>query len=231
MLSESTRIMAVGLAVLALVSHTVVAVEGDLAAPVLGAVTNAEQKVQRLSTKLEALRVTGRNTTYPEAALAVAELFCRFSRYDAGQASLREALNLLGVSIGLVTEHQLAQGGLPKETRVLIVPNARFVRDETVAAIQTARAAGVRVGIIGEESLAATPTGGSRKDAPLPGVERVRVGTPQEYQERFGRWLEEARVERDLLAVDAAGRPAWGLELRTARGGATGAPTPRSPTR
>src|SRR5690242_6825858 len=65
--------------------------EVGLEQPILNLVTNAEKKVQRLASRLEACRAAGHDITYPDAALAVAELFCRFSRYDARQAALQEA--------------------------------------------------------------------------------------------------------------------------------------------
>jgi len=46
---------------------------------------------RNLATKLKSCRVAGRNITDPDAVLAVAELFCRFSRYDAGKPDLRDA--------------------------------------------------------------------------------------------------------------------------------------------
>jgi beta-galactosidase len=130
-----------------------------------------------------------------------------------------EALNFLGVSIGLVTERQLAAGGLPAETRILIVPNARYVQDQTVPALKAARGKGVMVVVIGAESLTATPTGGHRQGADVPGAERIGLGGPQAYGPRFEACIKAAGIQRELLALDAAGRPAWGIEVRTAHDG------------
>lgn len=126
-----------------------------------------------------------------------------------------EALNFLGVGIGLVTERQLA-AGLPEGTRLVIVPNAGYVEEATVAALQAARARGVAVGVIGGQSLGATPLGQPRAAAKVAGAETIALGTPQEYQMKFDAWLKAAGVERELIALDAAGRPAWGVEVRTA---------------
>jgi hypothetical protein len=130
-----------------------------------------------------------------------------------------EALNFLGVSIGVVTERQLAEGGIPTGTRLVIVPNARYVQDQTVVALKAARAQGAVVGIIGEQSLTAVPTGGRREDAQVPGAERMGVATPQDYHRQFDAWLKAAGVQQELLALDGNGRPAWGIEVRTARVG------------
>jgi Beta-galactosidase len=130
-----------------------------------------------------------------------------------------EALNFLGVSIGMVTERQLAEPGVPAGTRLVIVPDARYVQDQTVAALRTARARGIAVGIIGERSLTSLPTGGRREDAQIRGAERMGIGTPQDYQRRFEAWLKTAGVEPELAAVDVGGRLAWGIEVRTAREG------------
>lgn len=129
-----------------------------------------------------------------------------------------EALNFLGVSIGLVTEKQLA-AGLPEGTRLIVVPNARYVQDATVTALQGARAGGVTVGLIGEGSLGAVPTGARRADSRMSGADLIPLATPQDYQPRLEAWLKAAGVERELLALDSAGRPAWGVEVRTAREG------------
>src|SRR5690242_20202219 len=65
--------------------------QADPAARVLEIVARSEQKCRRLAARLAACRTAGQDIAYPDASLAVAELFCRFSRYDAGQADLRAA--------------------------------------------------------------------------------------------------------------------------------------------
>ena len=130
-----------------------------------------------------------------------------------------EALNFLDVSIGFVTERQLAEAGAPADVKLLIVPNARYVQDQTLAALRAARKRGVVVAIIGDESLTAVPTGGRREDAQVPGAVRAPLATPQDYHAQFDAWLKAAGIERELLALDAQGRPAWGVEVRTARDG------------
>ena len=130
-----------------------------------------------------------------------------------------EALSFLGVSIGLVTERQLAEGGVPPDTRLLIVPNARFVQPSTPTALRAARRRGVLVGIIGNQSLTAQPTGGPQPDATVPGAETVAIGTPQEYQPHFDAWMSATGIHRGLVAIGPDGRPAWGVEVRTAREG------------
>ncbi len=130
-----------------------------------------------------------------------------------------EALNFLGVPIGVVTERQLATGGVPADTRVVIVPNARYVQDQTVAALKTARRKGLTIGIIDDASLSMLPTGGHRADAQVPGAERLAPATPQVYQPQFDAWMRAAGVQRELTALDAEGRPAWGIETRTAHEG------------
>jgi beta-galactosidase len=130
-----------------------------------------------------------------------------------------EALNFLGISIGVVTERQLAEAGLPADTRLVIVPNAQYVHDQTVSTLRAVADRGLVVGIIGERSLTSTPTGGRREEAQVPGAQRIALGTPQEYQQQFDAWSQRGGIERELVALDAAGRPAWGIELRTAREG------------
>jgi hypothetical protein len=130
-----------------------------------------------------------------------------------------EALNFLGVSIGVVTERQLAEGGTPADTRLLIVPNARYVEDRTVAALREAGSRGVRIGIIGEGSLGAEPTGASRADHAIPGAATISLGDPRQYQGHLDECMRGAGIDHRLLAVDPQGRPAWGAEVRTARQG------------
>jgi len=130
-----------------------------------------------------------------------------------------EALNFLGVSVGVVTERQLAKQGVPAGTRLVIVPNAQYVQDQTVTALRAARSQGLMVGLVGELSLTRTPTGGRRPDAEILGVERIPLGTPQDYHSQFEGWLKSAGIEPELRAHDAGGRPAWGIEVRTARDG------------
>ncbi len=130
-----------------------------------------------------------------------------------------EALDFLGISVGVVTERQLAAGGAPAGVRLVIVPNARYVQDATVPALKAARARGVAVGIIGEQNLTAVPTGGGREAAQIPGAERIGLSSSQNYQRQFEAWFKVAGIERDLLALDESGQPAWGIEVRTTREG------------
>ena len=106
---------------------------------------------------------------------------------------------------------------MPADTRLLIVPNSQYVQDPTVTALRAAAGRGLVVGIIGEQSLTLAPTGGRREDAEVPGARRIPLGTPQEYQQQFDSWFQTSGIERELVALDAAGRSAWGIELRTAR--------------
>ena len=131
-----------------------------------------------------------------------------------------EALNFMGASIGIVTERQLAEHGLPARTRLLIVPNAQYLEEQTVEALRRARHEGLSIGIIGERSLTAVPTGGRRTDPRIPGADTILVGTPQEYQGEFGAWFKSAHIEPELVALDKNGTPAWGIEVRTAHLGA-----------
>lgn len=130
-----------------------------------------------------------------------------------------EALNFLGVAIGVVTERQLAENGVPADTRLLIVPGARYVEDSTLSAIRAARKRGVIVGLIGHESLSAEPTGGPRGGEGVAGAEYIATGTPQEYRPRFEGLLREAGIGREVLALGPDGQPVWGVEVRTAREG------------
>jgi hypothetical protein len=130
-----------------------------------------------------------------------------------------EALNFLGVPIGFVTERQLAEGGVPTDTRLVIVPAARYVEDSTVAALRGAAKRGVKIAILGDQSLTAVPTGGPRVDATVAGSEHLALSDPQTYHPRFDAWMRAAGIQRDLLALGADGRPAWGIEVRTASQG------------
>ena len=76
------------------------------------------------------------------------------------------------------------------------------------------------MGIIGERSLTCVPTGGRREDAQVPGAKQIEVGTPQDYHRQFEGWLEMAGIQRELVALDSGGQPAWGVEVRAARQGA-----------
>ena len=130
-----------------------------------------------------------------------------------------EAVNFLGVPIGMVTERQLAagwlKGNIGKQTRLIIVPNASFVTDETVARLQQASKDGVVVRMIGLDSLKKTPVGKSRGIPRITESATIKVSNPQTYHQRIDQWIVQAKIDRDLLAVDAQGRPAWGIEVRS----------------
>ncbi len=53
----------------------------------------------------------------------------------------------------------------------------------------------------------------------MPGAPRIAVGTPQAYRGAFEGWFRSAGIRSELSAVDATGRPVWGIEVRTARQG------------
>jgi beta-galactosidase len=130
-----------------------------------------------------------------------------------------EALNFLGVSIGFVTERQLAEGTVSADTKLIIVPNARYVADETVSALRAARGRGVQVALLDDQSLTFTPTGRPRGDSSIPGVLVAPRGEPRQEQAVLARWLTAAGIAAELEALDGDGRPAWGVEARTARRG------------
>jgi beta-galactosidase len=127
-----------------------------------------------------------------------------------------EALNFLGVPIGVVTERQLA-AGISADVKLVIVPNARYASETTVAALAKARAQGVPVMLVGPESLALEPTGGKRTPPTALAESVIGLGTPQEYHPIFDRWLQSAGIRPALRALDADGYPAWGIEVRTAQ--------------
>jgi beta-galactosidase len=130
-----------------------------------------------------------------------------------------EALNFLGVPIGFVTERRIAEKGIPADTKLLIVPDAEYVQDRTAAVVKAARAKGMAVALIGEKSLTMTPTGLPRKGAAVPGAFHLSLGTPQEYGKKLDARIRAAGIRRGLLALNADGHPAWGVEVRTAREG------------
>ncbi|HEY3281206.1 MAG TPA: hypothetical protein VGN26_02955, partial [Armatimonadota bacterium] len=130
-----------------------------------------------------------------------------------------EALNFQGLPAGFVTERQLAERGVPAGTRLVIVPNARYVQDTTRPALRLALRRGVKVALVGDACLTETPTGRRRAAAPLVGTLASPLGTPRSYAARLPDWFRAAGVSADLLALDAASRPAWGVETRAARVG------------
>jgi len=127
-----------------------------------------------------------------------------------------EALNFTGLSIGLLTENQLA-AGIPEEVKLLIVPDARYVQDTTVPGLRQAIAAGMKVAVIGEEALACLPTGNPRPDHDVPGALRAELAQPQEYLPVFLDWLQQAGVQPELRVAGEDGQPVWGVETRAIR--------------
>jgi hypothetical protein len=85
----------------------------DSAQPVLDLVTSAEAKTHDLAARLESCRAAGQDIAYPDAAMAVAELFCRFSRYDATQSGV-----LLGVVFGQQCVHGVHFSGRARKGHV-----------------------------------------------------------------------------------------------------------------
>jgi hypothetical protein len=90
---------------------------------ILDLVTNAEEKVRRLVAKLENCRAAGHDVAYPDAAVAVAELFCRFSRYDATQPGLRVSHSIDAyVDQMLAAELHIADEVLAGRTNYPVIP-------------------------------------------------------------------------------------------------------------
>jgi hypothetical protein len=128
-----------------------------------------------------------------------------------------ESLNFLGVPIGFVTERQLAERGIQNGARLIIVPNAQYVQQSTINVLQGAAEKGVLTALIGENCMTREQTGALRSYTPYSGMAQMNISSPQAYHTQFEEWIRKAGIHRDAVAVDANGKPVWGVELRTSR--------------
>ncbi len=85
---------------------------------------SAQEKARRLAARLETCRAAGHDIADPDAALAVAELFCGFSRRDATQPGLRESAVRSMVYINQMLEGELhrADAVLGGRTHYPVIP-------------------------------------------------------------------------------------------------------------
>ncbi len=132
------------------------------------------------------------------------------------------ALTFAGVTVGFRSERQAAEGDWG-ETRLLVVPGARFVPPETRAAIGRWAAAGGRLALLGEGCLSLDPYRKPYPDRPGWVAEAPALAGALEeaaLRDALLPLLEQAEALPPVSVVDARGGRVWGVEWRAGtRGG------------
>ena len=118
-----------------------------------------------------------------------------------------DAFYFQDVGVGFISDRMLADGRIPKGTKLLIIPQARYADPAAVAALDKADAAGVRVLWVGEENfsrdlqnqpLAATPK--------LTHARQWPQGEPKDYRARAAAAVRQAGIQPAFALCNKAGR-------------------------
>jgi hypothetical protein len=112
----------------------------------------------------------------------------------------------------------IAAGGL-KNCALLVVPNARYVSDETVKKVKRFVKRGGRLAIIGKDSLKFDEYGRERTVDFMDKTTALSGSGASEWKDQLDRLVEEAEVERPIRVLNPDGKPIEGLETRTVRKG------------
>ena len=169
-------------------------------------------------TGLDLMRLAPEVTALQEAPSPVAILYsvasiARCPQYLDELGAAYQALNFSGAKVAFISENQAASGKL-KSCRLLIVPGACCVKDETFAAIAEFARSGGRVVGVGEDLLSRDEYGRPRSgSAALRWTLRLAGGAnSRDLHGPLLKALAEAGVGRVECIEVKTGKPAWGVE-------------------
>ncbi|WP_158289300.1 beta-galactosidase [Paenibacillus flagellatus] len=158
----------------------------------------------------------------PHAAILYAVPSLIYNPGSAHQTMLQayEALSFTGEKAAFITEKQMAEG-LWSRYKVLIVPGATHVKPETVQAIKAFQAQGGSVLVVGARSLQrderSRPSSATDVADVIGGSVLVEEGaSAPQIRSALLPVLEREGLARLRLIDEATGRPAYGVEWRTA---------------
>ena len=173
-------------------------------------------------TMLELRRLIKYITLFPQLERKVRILYSEASSIQEGKAygdklsEIYESLYFLDYPVGFITEKMIREGKL-KDCALLVIPNCRYVNEETVSAIRAYLAKGGKVAIQGREALLYDEYGKKRdiEDFLARNI-YLHGNTPEEYAGQLDKLIDTAGARRTVRALDKAGKNVWGVELRTA---------------
>ncbi len=126
-----------------------------------------------------------------------------------------EGMNFLGLPLRFVTADQLKNGKV-QDIKLIMLPNVRYVRDETLKALDTWRKKGVKILVAGDKSFKYDQWGIPRKTQAF-AFEKISCASADDYYNAVEKWLEKSALPREMKALDNAGKPVWGIETRTVK--------------
>jgi hypothetical protein len=175
-------------------------------------------------TALDLLRlaeeVTALQRLQPQVALlhSTAALVYDRKEYSECLDKLYEALSFTGLKIGFITERQLLADQVP-EVPVLLVPNARHLPNDALAALKRCRG---KLVLVGDERVLDFDEYDNPCDAVKIGLKAERLAythgetTSKQLWEDLRRRLSTWRVRPTVDIRDANGKPVWGVVWLTA---------------
>jgi hypothetical protein len=175
-------------------------------------------------TALDLLRlaeeVTALQRVKPQVALLHSTAALAYDRKDYSECldKLYEALSFTGLKIGFITERQLLADQVP-EVPVLLVPNARHLPNDALAALKRCRG---KLVLVGDERVLDFDEYDNPCDAVKIGLKAERLAythgetTSKQLWEDLRRRLSTWRVRPTVDIRDANGKPVWGVVWLTA---------------
>jgi hypothetical protein len=125
-----------------------------------------------------------------------------------------------GLRVGFVTEKMLAAGGVPKDCRVIIIPDAGYVSQSALRALSQAKSKGVQLIRYGTVKPTCNEYGiphASSATAFLNNVPAIDNTTAPELSRKIGKLLSSAGASLPLRVSVVNGRGAFGVMQRQAK--------------
>jgi hypothetical protein len=125
-----------------------------------------------------------------------------------------------GLRIGFVTEKMLADAGVPAGCKVIVVPDAEYIRRQTLRVLESALREGIQLVRFGERSAAYDEHGIPYSREAVAFLERVSVlgyATAPELSRDFDRILSPLTASLPVRVAAANGTGAFGVMHRQVR--------------
>lgn len=130
-----------------------------------------------------------------------------------------QALNFLDYPVGFLTENQIVKGEL-KDKKLLIVPLATHIKEDTFQAIIRYVKEGGKVLVIGDSSFNFDEYGRKRNASSFfkeRNVKLISVAPRQDYLEIFNEEFDKEGISRPVQVIGDNDQKIWGVELRSVK--------------
>ncbi len=141
------------------------------------------------------------------------------TRFNKDLMKAYEGLCFLDSPVRFLTDTQAARG-IGRDTALIVVPGGAYIGDAAYGALLSYAKAGGEMLLVGDDTLTMTERGEPRDTSALkacPSVRSFASMTRDGYRKELEPALTRLGVERPVRALDADGKPADRIELRSVR--------------